>query len=302
MKKRGEFVLVFSFLILVFSIFQASAMIFHSATNITVVVDGTQRNLNSNFSFFMGTHNYTLGSSINPGHNANQIWVSVQDGETTLFNALNSSSFPYKLCPNPSKPLNYSTTTYCTSNITTNCVPNPSHFATDIQLSSGETLQQAINNGELCGKTPGTQCYPAGINDISCTNAGTIANDGITCSGWSYKPFGTACQDSDHACNGAGACVGWSGTGCGSCPWGSLFVDNSGIYGCFLCTAGFRNAGGTATCNSPLYLGNYYMGYDNSWSSWSSGSGGQNFVRCHCDSGSCGVYLSGRDVQWKIKP
>jgi hypothetical protein len=133
MKKWLIFVLVFFFINISF----VNATLLHNSTNIWINVDGILRNLNANLTYFTGIHNYTLPTSLPLGsHNASRIWVSTQDGEMTLFQALQSVN---KLCPNPAKPMNY-----------TNPAPNPGHYATEIAISSGASLQESINNGNLC--------------------------------------------------------------------------------------------------------------------------------------------------------
>lgn len=240
----------------------------HSADQAFVSVDGTTVNLNSlTLGELDGSHTYAAGITQNPGHNANQIWVSVKDGEMTLLSALQSTD---KLCPSPSDPLTY----------TSASIPNPSHLATEITLTSGKTLQQAINDGiycctpscsgkncggDGCGGTCGTctspqTCSSSGVctspcvsnvgqscGGNSCTNAGTVACDG-TCTGASYLARGTSCA-SNKACDGSGTCQGWSGSDCFSCPFG-----HTGL-----------TAGDTAYCNNDgTYLSASYPSY--TWS------------------------------------
>jgi hypothetical protein len=111
----------------------------HSADVVQIVVDGVQRALNwITISLFQtGTHTYTLPVLSIPGHDASSIWVSVKDGEMTLFNALQSTN---KLCPaNPVKP-----------SYTSPSIPNPSHLGTEVTLDSGESLQKSIDDENFC--------------------------------------------------------------------------------------------------------------------------------------------------------
>ena len=125
-----------------------SSAIMHQAGAVVLRVDGTVRNLEIGMyggytsSPLYGSHTWQiLSNMVNPGHNANETWVSVQDGEMTFFQALSAT---HKLCPNPAKPTTYSSTK----------IPNPSHLATEISLSTGatagKTLQQSINDGDYC--------------------------------------------------------------------------------------------------------------------------------------------------------
>ncbi len=108
----------------------------HTSGFVNVTVDNAFRNLNSSSNYFFGTHIYA-SSPFNPGHDANQIWVSVNGGEMTLFNALQNN----KLCPKSTSPLTYSYSPADKS--------KPYHFATEILYSPGKNFQQAINEGKL---------------------------------------------------------------------------------------------------------------------------------------------------------
>ena len=113
----------------------------HNSTNISIGVDSISKTLDtitaSNFVF--PSHIYTSVLSLNPGHNVNQIWVSVKDGEMNLLQALSSQN---KLCP--ANPVKSSYTSSPTDK------SQPFHYANEIQLSSGKNLQEAIDAGDLC--------------------------------------------------------------------------------------------------------------------------------------------------------
>jgi len=269
---------------------------------------------------------------LDPGHGADEIWVSVKDGEMNLIQALSSTN---KLCPNPSKPITY------TSSPTDKT--KPYHYATEIQLSSGKTFQEAINDGDFCcvpetcsslgyecgtwddgcggtlncgtcganeecsnGKcvstcvsNMGDSCYPSGV-DASCTNPGTIDCSG-DCTGYSYKPKGTNCGSEyykslfpyEKACDGAGNCLGWAGgRGCGDCPWGS-----------------FDTAEGVTTikyCHLNGNQGRYMKQYDGRiWSGWSY----QESRGALCENKYCCIWQiicltprCGNEYYWNIKP
>ena len=100
------------------------------------------------------------------------------------------------------------------------------HQATKINLSSGKTFQQAINDGDFacyveqgrsCGSCGGRiKCdgtcsvstpnnYGRSCGGNSCTNSGRIRCSG-SCGGTSYKPSGTSCG-TNKECDGSGSCV-----------------------------------------------------------------------------------------------
>jgi len=147
--KRGW--ILFLFTIFLFTLLVAGAGLdttkpYHNSTTVPLRVDGVSQTINAidSTNFVYSLHKYYLVnlSSTDVGHDASKIWVSVKDGERTLLNALNSSLSPNFLCPaNPIK------TSY------SNPAPNPGHYATEIQLSSGKSLQQSIDAGDFCSTT-----------------------------------------------------------------------------------------------------------------------------------------------------
>lgn len=259
--KRG--ILIISLVLVSVFITFISASGTHPADQVVVGIDGVSTNLNSITSSTLGqTHVYTAGTAPDPGHDASQIWVSVKDGEMTLLSALQS---PDRLCPNPSSPLTYTSVN----------IPNPSHLATEINLASGESLQQAINSktyccvpdctgkncgSDGCGGTCGTctgsgMSCNAGGNCCSfnmgnpcqvnaCTN-GKTACDG-SCTETSYVSVGTSCG-TDATCDGSGNCVS-------SCYTCSELVDTcgtssdgcGGTLNCGTCGSGKTCAGGNS--------------------------------------------------------
>lgn len=168
--KKGYFVLflvVTLFISLIASTGVDKTKVYHNSTNISIGIDGINQTLDtitpSNFVFF--SHVYSSVLSLNPGHNFNQIWVSVKEGEMNLFAALQSTG---KLCPaNPIK-TNYTSSPTDKS--------QPYHYATEIQLSSGKNLQEAIDAGDLCDYswyTNSTSCNVScggGIQTTYCRN------------------------------------------------------------------------------------------------------------------------------------
>jgi len=304
MKKGG---LIFSLILLFISIsFVNASGGTHSSTSVSLSIDSIAKNPDSILiSNLVGSHTYAAGTSPDPGHNANQIWVSVQDGEMTLLSALQST---HKLCPaSPIKTL-----------YTSASIPNPSHLATEINLASGKTFQKAINDGDYCcvpktcsslGISCGSasdgcggtlSCGGCGANQActngkcvstcvsnmgtscggtSCVNAGTI-NCAGTCTGTSNMAKGTACGSGDStSCDGSGTCAGWSGSGCGSCPFGKIANQGGSVWACTLSGDQGRNP--------------------NPGGSWGTG---QYAARCS-DSYSCWLFFTcSEDDSWAIKP
>ena len=106
-----------------------------------------------------------------------------------------------------------------------------------------------LTSNPVCVTTYGNAC-----GGLPCTNAGTIACDG-TCTG-TFKAPGTDCNTESGRCttqsggiftpglgigtvdctlafgkcNGEGTCIGWSGTGCDSCPFGTTTYSTIGGY------------------------------------------------------------------------
>jgi hypothetical protein len=230
MKRGLIFILVF-----LLSISYISAAVTFPANNVSIKVGNTDRTLQyaSDNGLLKGTQTYASASisTIIGQHDASQIWVKTNSGEKTLLSALSSganglcgsgSSLIYSSSPDKSQPY---------------------HFATEVILSSGINLQTAINAGTFCGCVPGTtkSCGTntacATYTDVTCTASGTWP----TCTP-TYVAFGsgTNCNgDNWHACDGAGSCLGYRGSGCGGCLLGTSGRGCSGSYI------------GDCTCNVP---------------------------------------------------
>jgi len=142
-KKRAIVISIFVFLIA--GIFFVNA-VSHNANQIVINIDGVDRTLqyaiDNNLLF--GGHTYAPASQVpDPGHSANEIWISTDDGEMTLREALSQgvqltrSSF-----------LGYSLFN----------IPRKFQLATNVILSSGQSLQDVINAG-LCESHVSTECY-----------------------------------------------------------------------------------------------------------------------------------------------
>jgi hypothetical protein len=200
----------------------------HLGSNIIVKVDSNNVNLDSSTSNFGVGHTYSSTPDLTMGqHNASQVWVSVKDGEMTLLQALQSTNH---LCPLANPTLTYSSTS----------IPNPSHLATEIDLSSGKTFQKAINDGNFCpvnGRWSDWSSWsdPAGFSDgaggtcskscatgtqtrtRTCTNPAP-SNGGAPCSGSAseIQNCNTQCCPVNGGWSEFGSCianVGLCGTG-----------------------------------------------------------------------------------------
>lgn len=219
--------LVFILIFLLISISFVSSAITFPASNISIKISGTDRTLQyaADNGLLKGTLSYASAGLTTIGqHDASQIWVNVNGAEKTLLSALSAVN---GLCGSGS---------YSTYSST---VPNPGHVATEIILSSGQTLQTLINLGIFC-----TTCIPGetktcGI-DERCVTYPTITCNPLgawpICPTPLYTKLGTGCgricpkcigcpclYTNDSVCDGAGACVTYTakGTGCCACPYGS---------------------------------------------------------------------------------
>lgn len=168
-------------------------------------------------------------------HNSNQIWVSVGGDEMTLQEAIDTIG----LCTISS------TTTYL------NNKPNPGHYASEMELSSGKSLQKSIDDGDFCGAsstycdsrncgsdTCGGYCGPY-YN--SCPVAGQVCTNGncvtpcvpaTSCSG--------LCGTQDNGCGGTYYC--------GSCVCGGT-IHNNPIKGGRYLYAPYSPPIASDTCN-----------------------------------------------------
>ncbi len=165
--KKRQIYIIFIFLILLTGIFIVNAAInvdklkaYHSGTRINFSIDGTARTLQYAITSnrLMGGYNYGSSSAPNPGHNASEIWVSVNGNEKTLQNALITG-----LCGN------ITTTKYSTPNLLVY------QYANEINISIGTSemsLQNAIDTGKFCslwgtGSCTGT-CGGTGTRTVYC--------------------------------------------------------------------------------------------------------------------------------------
>ena len=242
--KKGALI-IFGLLTILFVSFFVSA---HTAFDLNIGVGSNVETLQQayNDGDLMGTRSsYASGSPLDPGHDAAQIWVSVQDYPTgtTLLNALKSTN---KLCP-------ASTPQYPTST----GMPNPGHFGYDIQTSSGYNLQDAINNYQFCCFNNLQDCAAHGKNcgnyykcggstttkELSCgtTPSGQVCNNGVLCAPNCKNADGSARVCGGDTCGGS----------CGSCAPGLICEtsENRAYNNVGLCCPE-RNLVGQ-TCGTP---------------------------------------------------
>jgi hypothetical protein len=205
--KKGM-IAVFVFLFLVLTISFISAVIMHNAGEVKLKVDTVDDTLQGGigkgtFGLEEAPHNFLSGTNIpTGGHDASQIWVSVQDGEMNLLAALNSM---HKLCPNPSKPTAY----YSPS------IPSVSHTALEISLASGKTFQQAINDGDFCLTPTPMNGGWSGPFYSCCT--GTCDSNGVP--GTTVRDVWYICNNPAPANGGADCEVGTRTTQGGCSNW-----------------------------------------------------------------------------------
>ncbi len=183
--KKRQIYIIFISLILLTGILIVSAAInvdktkaYHSGSNVNLSITGSsERNLQQviNSNRLMGGYNYGSSSAPNPGHNASEIWVSVNGNEKTLQNALITG-----LCGNGTL-----TTKYSTPNLLVY------QYANEINITISETemsLQNAIDTGKFCsswatGSCTGT-CGGTGTRTVYCKRSdGAQLADGWCISG-----------------------------------------------------------------------------------------------------------------------
>ena len=220
---KKYFVLSLVSLLLLANIFFVSAVVSHSADEFLVTV-GTctttlQKAIEDNL-FTTGTTCREETLVPDPGHDMGSIWVHVDNGEMTLYDALTTG-----------KTLYGGSLTYVSTNI-----PNPVHFATEIDVTIDEvtkTFQQAIIDGDFgCTSHDSYACYDGDLYWYdSCGNIEEIRTpcdydtciDGVCC----HPDVGDFCYSGSNACVNTygttqcnGICIGWTpkqaGTWCGA--------------------------------------------------------------------------------------
>ena len=171
MDKKREIFAIIALFILIIGIFTIFASVnknkkWHDNNNILITIEGykmtIQEAIDNNVLSEGAAQSYTTEIP-NPGHQADEIWVSVQDGEMYLLDAIVSAN---KLCP--ASPLKH-------------LYEGPDdkseihHYADEIEISPGKSFQDAIDNGEFCcaPKTCASLGYVCGTSwDDGC--GGTI--------------------------------------------------------------------------------------------------------------------------------
>ncbi len=135
--------LIVVLLILVFSIFSINAIMntnnWHDVSKVLITVDSYTMTLEeavTNNIFVEGATSSGTTVIPNPGHDFDEIWISIDGDEKTLQDALSISN------------------NICGSFETTSYLSTPSslvyHFANEIEISSGTSLQDAIDDGDFC--------------------------------------------------------------------------------------------------------------------------------------------------------
>ncbi|MCK5043814.1 hypothetical protein KAR52_02330 [Candidatus Pacearchaeota archaeon] len=140
--KKRYINVILSLLILIIGIFAVYAVVdktkaWHPADNILIDVGGNPMTLQeaiSNNVFVEGTTTGYTSPAPTSSHSDDEIWVSIDGSEKTLMSAI---AITDGLCG--SSP----TTSYSSA-------LNPGHLANEIELSTGESFQDAIDNGDFC--------------------------------------------------------------------------------------------------------------------------------------------------------
>ena len=119
--------------------------------------------------------------ALNPGHNLSEVWVSVNGSEMTFEDAIQNTD----LCgiANPR-------TTYLNP-------LDPGHLGTEVEISTGKSLQDAINNGSLVGNWGYWSSCTADYKTRACfcgTDGSSVCPGSSTefCGTWLYNQVHTA--------------------------------------------------------------------------------------------------------------
>ena len=208
--KRG--IIFFAILVLVFSMFSVNARIMHLSNDVRVLIDGEGRTLSSAVSggFLIGQRDSGDPQFIsNPGHSSNEIWISIDGSEMTLKEGISS---PGGLCGSMNID-SYSSLS----------IPPLFHLATEIELLSGKTLQQAINDGDFCERfyswyigTYGdwnstNTCAGCRTREVYCRSDDGIQVEDSYCSG--TKICSRECRMCEWQVNSITSCNWWSHDG-----------------------------------------------------------------------------------------
>jgi len=160
-KKRYIYAII-TLLILVIGIFTIYAAVdtdkaWHSPNEVLVTVDGytmTLQNATDNNVFIDGATQSFTTEIPSSGHNFSEIWISIDGNEKTLQDALSISN---DLC----------------GSFTTSYSSAPSslayHFASEIEISPGTSLQDAIDKGDFCSSCVpdcNVDCQPDGCGEM----------------------------------------------------------------------------------------------------------------------------------------
>ncbi len=211
MIKKRQIYIIFISLILLTGIFIVNAAVdktkaYHPGDNIKIKVDNVEMTLQQavNGNLLRGDHLYSSSSKINPGHNASEIWVSVNGNEKTLLNALSKFN---GLCGN-----GILTTKYSTPNLLVY------QYAKEIDITnrsgSRMSLQDAIDTGNFCytyswqmdvgGWGGCSTCCGGGVQyrsvDIYCRRDDGVRSNDNLCSGARLTPPATSQSCNTHGC------------------------------------------------------------------------------------------------------
>ncbi|PIO08743.1 hypothetical protein COU59_00195 [Candidatus Pacearchaeota archaeon CG10_big_fil_rev_8_21_14_0_10_34_12] len=271
MKKRVKkdiYLLSFVFAVLIFGGVYASVSKtekWQSSNNIDISLNDVERTLQNAVD-----NNLVKGSSLsvgdvvtkqNPGHDFDEIWVSVNGEEMTLSQALAGNG----LCG-----VNSPTTTYSNNSLVIG------HYATEIEVNVNgtiESLQDAINDGGVAKSNGGWSTWSSCVDGVKtriCNNPSPLCG-GADCIGNTTSTEG--CQiilvnsvHTDLDCANAGGTLESDGSGNYMCKFSTSSCPNGWTQYQSWSTTRSQNLGGQASTSWGDYddnPDNNYYGYVN---------------------------------------
>jgi hypothetical protein len=294
MIKKRYLIFALSLILLFAEIFFVNAAM-HPSTEIIVSFGTCKVTLKNaiDLGYFKGvTPTNCLSTLPSSCHTADKILITVGGYKMTLQEAVDNNVFR-----------NGATRSYTTT------LPAVGHLGSEIEVSTGKSLQDSINVGEFSSAcTPGTtRTKDCDYLDTTCRNYNDVTQTCQSNGYWNDPPCNsytnaakgtTPCDGTDmKACDGAGNCLGWAGTGCGSCPWGNTYYT-------FYDPWPFEHA--ARYCNLNGNQGRFYKRiWGSGWTSWSYDTKSARCWEYGCTKISLGVFCrdyAETNYDWQIKP